>query len=347
MDANNGGYVMQANSNPQWILAFDASCGQCRGLAGKVKKFAEHRLEIVPLMHPEVVEWRKQALGDDAPFTPTLLRVGGDGVRAWTGAAMAMRLAVRLGVRGTYGLLAVLGGNRKEEKQHAASSAHPGAGRRHFLRLAGLGVAVSVIAGRTSLAQAAVAGPSPAQKWVQDNKANLPQTYEAFSVHDLEHRRAVYAALSPQARSRLWVAHLQEYRSSHPNMSAEQDAVFSDFMELVSDNANFVSPVTEETHRRLNSLRETAIAAFGEVEAYAVFANLGPRPASASSDRPTPALTAAAGSCQCAIDSPLCGDYSCYYKALGCSDAYLCGIAWMHLCNGMCCIRTTQGLLCE
>ncbi|MFD8527098.1 hypothetical protein ACFV0L_06765 [Streptosporangium canum] len=189
---------MQVNSSPQWILAFDASCGQCRGLAGKVKKFAEHRLEIVPLMHPEVVAWRKQALGDDAPYTPTLLRVGHDEVRAWTGAAMAIRLAARLGVRGTYGLLAALGENRKKEKQHAASSADTGAGRRHFLRLAGLGVAVSVIAGRTSLAQAAVADPSPAKKWVEANKANLPQTYEAFSAHDLEHRRAIYNALSPR-----------------------------------------------------------------------------------------------------------------------------------------------------
>ncbi|MFI6881587.1 bacteriocin fulvocin C-related protein [Streptosporangium canum] len=338
---------MQVNSNPQWILAFDASCGQCRGLADKVKKFAEHRLEIVPLLHPDVVEWRKQALGDDAPHTPTLLRVGHDGAHAWTGAAMAIRLAARLGIRGTYGLLAALGENRRKEKQHAASSADTGAGRRHFLRLAGLGVAVSVIAGRTSLAQAAVADPSPAKKWVEANKANLPQTYAAFSAHDLEHRRAIYNALSPQTRSRLWITHLEGYRSAHPNMSAEQKAVFNTAMELVGDSANLASPVTEEMHHRINSLEETAIAAFGKDEALAVFANLGPRPVFAPSDRPTSTHAAVGGPCQCSISSPYCGDYTCHYKALGCYDEFGCGTLLFKVCNGMCCIRTTQGLLCS
>lgn len=341
---------MKDNLTPQWILAFDASCGQCRGLAGKVKKFAEHRLEIVPLMHPDVVGWRKQALGDDAPYTPTLLRVGHDEVRAWTGAAMAIRLAARLGVRGTYGLLAALGENRKKEKQHAASSADAGAGagagRRHFLRLAGLGVAVSVIAGRTSLAQAAAADPSPAKKWVEANKANLPQTYEAFSAHDLEHRRAIYNALSPQTRSRLWITHLEEYRSSHPSMTADQNAAFNAAMELVSDSENLASPITEEMHHRLNSLEEMAIAAFGEDEALAVFANLGPRPVFAPSDRLTSTHAAAGGPCQCSISSPYCGDYTCHYKALGCYEETGCGTLLLKMCNGMCCIRTTQGLLC-
>lgn len=338
---------MQPDSSPKWILAFDASCGQCRGLADKVKKFAEHRLEIVPLMHPEVVAWRKQALGDDAPYMPTIIRVGHDGVRAWTGAAMAIRLAARLGVCGTYGLLATLGENRRAEERHAASSADAGAGRRHFLRLAGLGVAVSAIAGRTSLAQAAAADPSPAEKWVQANRANLPQTYQAFGVHDLEHRRAIFNALPPQARSRLWGDHLQEHRGSLPKMSAEQNAVFDAFMELAGDSKTFAAPNTEETHHSLASLLERAVAAFGESDAAALFANLGPRSASTSSDRPAHAHTAAASACECSISSPLClGGNRCYQGALGCYQENGCGALWWYICNGMCCMQTSQGLIC-
>ncbi|MER5650303.1 bacteriocin fulvocin C-related protein [Streptosporangium sp. NPDC002524] len=336
---------MQVDSSPQWILAFDASCGQCRGLADKVKKFAGQRLEIVPLMHPEVVAWRKQALGDDAPYTPTLIRVGHDDVRAWTGAAMAIRLAARLGVRGTYGLLTALGENRKEER-HATSSADAGGGRRNFLRLAGLGVAVSVIAGRTSLAQAAVADPSPAERWVQANKANLPQTYEAFGAHDLEHRRAIFNALPPQTRSRLWVDHLREHRGSQPNTSAEQNAVFDAVMELAGDSKTFAAPIAEETHHRLVSLQEKAVAAFGEKDAAALFANLGPRPASTSSDQPPHAHAAAAGVCECSTSSPLCGGMSCYRGAFGCYQETGCGFLWDFLCNGLCCTQTTQGLIC-
>ncbi|MFD8527097.1 bacteriocin fulvocin C-related protein [Streptosporangium canum] len=143
------------------------------------------------------------------------------------------------------------------------------------------------------------------------------------------------------------MTHLQGYRSSHPNMSAEQDAVFDTAMELVSDSANLVSPITEEMHNRLNSLEEMAIAAFGKDETYAVFANLGPRLASAPSDRPASPLAVTGGSCQCSVSSPYCGDYTCHYKALGCIEELGCGFLLSKLCNGMCCIRTTQGLMCE
>ncbi|MGP3962210.1 hypothetical protein ACTWPT_40085 [Nonomuraea sp. 3N208] len=98
----------------RWILAFDASCGRCRGLAEQVKHIGEHRLEIMPLAHPDVVAWREQALGESAPYAPTLIRVGDGGVRAWAGGDMAIRLAAHLGIRGTYSLLRTLGENRKQ-----------------------------------------------------------------------------------------------------------------------------------------------------------------------------------------------------------------------------------------
>ncbi|GIH74592.1 bacteriocin fulvocin C-related protein [Planobispora longispora] len=337
---------MKENSKSQWILAFDASCGQCRGLADKVKKFSGNRLGIIPLTHPNVVTWRKQALGEDAPYAPTLIRVDDADVRAWTGPAMAIRLASRLGFRGTYGLLAALGEARKEAERH--DDAHSGAasGRRRFLRTAGLGIAVSVIAGRTSLAQAASDSPSPAEAWVEANKANLPQTYEAFSAHDLSHRQAIFTELSPKVRSNLWVTHVQRYRQSHPNMSAEQQEVIRTALELYRDVTTFAVLPTEETYDKLQSLNTAAIAAFGADEAHALLSNLGPQKPHIASDQST---LAAASDCGCSADLPNnCPSYQpCRRGAYSCSSSGMgCGPGWVWPCNGMCCARTTQGWIC-
>jgi hypothetical protein len=57
---------MDTHSAERWVLAFDASRGRCRGSRC--------------VTHTDVVRWREQTPGGDAPWAPTLLRVAGDGV---------------------------------------------------------------------------------------------------------------------------------------------------------------------------------------------------------------------------------------------------------------------------
>ncbi len=82
---------------PTWILGFDGDCATCAQLAAEVARLADGRLTVRSLREPEVAAWRVQALGPDAPWTPTLFRIAGDQVQAWTGRQMAWQLARLLG----------------------------------------------------------------------------------------------------------------------------------------------------------------------------------------------------------------------------------------------------------
>jgi len=79
------------------VLAFDATCGTCRRISGAVEQACEGRLEVLPLADLDVRRWREETLGVDAEWAPTLLRVGSERVRAWTGPAMAAPLVRWLG----------------------------------------------------------------------------------------------------------------------------------------------------------------------------------------------------------------------------------------------------------
>ncbi|RVX47560.1 hypothetical protein EDD27_10497 [Nonomuraea polychroma] len=333
-------------SSVRWILAFNASCQQCRGLAERVKRHGGTRLDIMPLSHPEVIDWRKTALGEDAPYAPTLIKITESGIYAWTGLAMAVRLAIRLGLRGTSRLLAALGESRQIGKEENATEGSRGS-RRQFLRIAGLGLAFSAIAGKTSPAQASVATPSPAELWVQANKASLPRTYEAFSSYDLEYRRAIFHALSPQERSNLWVAHIHSYQAARPHLNAKQRNVIDLVLETFGEASTFEQPLTEDIRRKMESLVKMAIDALGKDEAYSLGANLGPRPTSKPSTHQSQGLLSV---CDCATNDDWCSThhgnpYRCFRGGCGYTSSG-CGWGWGEPCNGECCVATTQGTLC-
>ena len=84
-------------AEPTWVLGFDGDCLTCRQLAEEVARLANGRLAVRSLREPEVVAWRARALGADAPWAPTLLRVQGARVEAWTGRRLAWHLARLLG----------------------------------------------------------------------------------------------------------------------------------------------------------------------------------------------------------------------------------------------------------
>ncbi len=143
------------------VLGFDAGCLACSDLARRIEEQANGKLEVRSLLEPQVEHWRRQALGENAPWAPTLLEIKGAEVKAWTGVRMAGALSKRLGLGATWRVMQVLGeysASPRVGEPRAARAA--GMTRRQFLKgLAGGLAALSILpAGRVS----AVGGRAPA-----------------------------------------------------------------------------------------------------------------------------------------------------------------------------------------
>ena len=140
------------------VLGFDAGCMTCSRLAGSIEEAVGDRLEIRSLNDPMMRHWRRQALGENAPWAPTLIEVNGSVVRAWTGVRMGAHLAHKLGPAVTWRLAKILGEMRKEGS--AERSPYYGLSRSQFLKdVGGAVVGMSVLSGTGSFA-----GPATAQE---------------------------------------------------------------------------------------------------------------------------------------------------------------------------------------
>ncbi|SED66398.1 bacteriocin fulvocin C-related protein [Jiangella alba] len=308
----------------RWVLAFDASCGTCREIWAAVARAAGDRLEVLPLRHPDVEDWRRRA--GDPEWAPTLLRVDGDAVSAWTGARMAVPLARRLGPRTSAGVLRALGRLRREAAGRPLD--RPVHDRAGFLRLGAGAVVVAgmVIAGRPPTF--AERTRTAAQAWVDAHRDALPAGYDAFAAYPVAYRRAIYAAHPVAVRSTLWVEHLTRFDAARTGLTAAQRAVVDDAVAIAADPAAHAPGGRPDD--ALLDLHADAVAAFGESDAYALLGTLGP-------DDGTAALAARAPDCDCDTRYVWChghpcrrGMWICRRSETGCGD--LCGFE----CNGMC-----------
>ncbi|WP_147268023.1 bacteriocin fulvocin C-related protein [Spongiactinospora rosea] len=313
-----------------WVMAFDASCRQCRTVADQIAHSSDHRVHVLPLDHPDVAGWRARARGGAAPDAPTLIRVGPDAVHAWTGPAMALRLALRLGPRATLRFLKALGALRKGVSPPAGGPESAAMGRGQFFRLAGLGAAALFVFGKVSPAHAET---GRAAEWVRANNGRLPREYSQFIGHDLAVRRAVYRELTPAERSRLWVSHLREYRAAHPALTAAKNTVLEDAINVAAQEPVFAAGADPALDARLAGLRRAAIEAFGREEARALLATLGPA---------GPVSPPGSATCGCSTQDDWCatgsscrGCANCSYCACTCT-ASGCGTLWRYRCNGNC-----------
>jgi hypothetical protein len=329
-------------SGTRWVLAFDASCGTCRQISAVVAQACEGRLEVLPLSQPEVQSWREQALGAQAPWAPTLLRIDGGGVHGWTGVSMAVPLARRLGPRPTVRVLRGLGQLRHQAAGHLDGPAQEGSrgkamGRSQFLRL-GAGALVAgglIITGRAPAFAEREA--DAASIWVGKNQGRLPQRYAELITYPESYRKAVFRTLSPRIRSQLWVEHLNAYRAAHPALSAEQAEMIGRATVIMGRESTFVTKQDGRSavHRQLDDLRAAAVHAFGHDEAYALLAALGP-----STRKPAAAMfaaTAQGGDCECSVDSNWCdgGTGQCSQNGT-CRWHTDCGVGYLYWCDGVC-----------
>lgn len=133
------------------VLGFDGGCSSCLDLARRVEGAVGEKLEVQNLRVPELQAWRKEALGEDAPWAPTLFEVkGGKVLRAWIGWRMGLALTRFLGLRDTWKVMQALGEMNAAPEPDANGSlvarAAGGMSRGQFLKgVGGAAVAMSVL----------------------------------------------------------------------------------------------------------------------------------------------------------------------------------------------------------
>ncbi|MFE9575146.1 bacteriocin fulvocin C-related protein [Nocardia sp. NPDC006044] len=291
----------------------------------------------MPLADADVRRWREQALGPDTEWVPTLLQVRGDQVRAWHGPRMGFRLAAWLGPVATLRVLTAVGrlhrrASGKTSELPGDSSVPHGVNRAQFLRLvAGAGVAAGVVFAGNAPAFATKEQRS-AHAWVHVNRARLPQTYAAIAAYPVSYRRAIFQAVEPAARSRLWVDHLRQYRSERTDLTPGQQDILDRAAELAGVESTFAEPGAADL-RHVDEIHRAAVAELGEHEAYRALGVLGP----AEDDVD---LLAWRPDCECAFESPWCGSRRTCHNAPGIDDCNYassgCGTFWRYPCKGMC-----------
>ncbi|MGI5285847.1 bacteriocin fulvocin C-related protein [Nonomuraea polychroma] len=145
----------------------------------------------------------------------------------------------------------------------------------------------------------------------------------------MPYRKAIYAELKPEVKSRLWTEHLTHYRRTHPDLSPKQQQILGDLEASVRNVSAFRANPTD-TQAEDERLRLATIDAFGHDEARALMATLGPVEVTSPSE-------ALAVDCECSRQSNFCGlafDCSGLPSCTASFDG--CGWRWQYPCDGMC-----------
>lgn len=174
------------------MLAFDAGCVACGGMAASVEEAADDRLEVISLDDPVVRRWRRQALGDDAPWAPTLIEVKGESVKAWTGLKMGVVLTKKLGLSVTWRIMQVLGESRSA----------PGTGRAHgptrgqFIKgAAGAAAALTILPATEALASASTSGSNTGVNGLRSISSNVPAVGQLKQFRSVKKASANFGTL--------------------------------------------------------------------------------------------------------------------------------------------------------
>jgi hypothetical protein len=182
------------------ILGFDAGCSTCSGIARRIEERVGDKLVIRNLRDPELIKWRREALGEAAPWAPTLFLVEGSKVRAWAGVKMGLALSHRLGPKDTWRVMQVLGelgatphfedpsvlrGLPLETREAAV-----GISRGQFLKgVGGAAVAMSVLSGGAlspSVASATATSGTTEQQTLAKSIVNNSRQFQALKAQQAQ-----------------------------------------------------------------------------------------------------------------------------------------------------------------
>lgn len=144
------------------VLGFDGGCFTCADLAKSIEERLDGKLEVRNLRDPQVREWCRRALGNDAPWAPTLLEIEEGEIRAWTGWKLAANLSRSVGPVATWRVMQELGEvTAVPEIKASAFAKAAGMSRGQFLRgMGGAAVAMSVLSGGSVFSSVAAAQES-------------------------------------------------------------------------------------------------------------------------------------------------------------------------------------------
>ncbi|WP_125728252.1 bacteriocin fulvocin C-related protein [Kibdelosporangium aridum] len=304
----------------QWILAFDADCHFCRDVIDRIQASANGALTIAGLKERHIQELRERVLGQEPVWAPTLLAVDGENVRAWTGAALSVRMARLLGVRGSLRVASAL--------KDAEIVQHPG--RRRLLKaVPGLALGAFLATGGLATPAMAQPGMSKARRWALANADRLPTAYDDVISYPMAYRKAIVAALPPHTRSALWAEHIRRFQAAQPMLTGPQKEVIGEALRVVSR-----SFTADGNQAAPDALYEAAVAAFGVDKAQELLKTLGPK-----SDAVAPAASGAElEDCENACKTDGCGGGEvCYAEPWNCNRTSVgCGIFWLSPCDGTC-----------
>jgi hypothetical protein len=313
-------------TDSEWILAFDAGCGRCKKVIDEITGVAGDRLAVAGLGEDRIRALRQRTLGAHPPFVPTLLAVDSDGVRAWTGPRMSLRMSLLLGPRRCIAVARQL--NRMDVIVHGD--------RRRFLK-AVPGVTLGVFLFSGGVAAPAMAAPGRRSTWAEAKDwatrlDRLPAGYDEFVAHPVIRRRAVFGALPLESKIDLWKEHIKRFRLAHPELSIEQSAVLDDAATLVP---NLFSPSADShAHTELSWFEDRAVAVLGSNNAFAAIAMLGAaEPMRATTGTGT---EPAAQECWCNVGSSCSCPNDSRCRRIGrCEGTDSgCGCFWIHDCDG-------------
>ncbi len=131
------------------ILGYDGSCGRCATLAASIEQ-SGLGIETMSLREPQMMAWREEGLGPEAPWKPTLVEVSDSTVRALVGSRMAVSLTRNLGFHNTWNLLKIIGEISEvqaEQKPPVSGAFGNRIPRSSFLKgIAGAAIGVAVLA---------------------------------------------------------------------------------------------------------------------------------------------------------------------------------------------------------
>jgi hypothetical protein len=138
------------------VLGYDGGCLSCSMLAQKIRQRVGDKLVIENLRDVRVQGWRKEALVEDAPWSPTLFEVDDElrAVRAWTGLRVGLALTRALGPVDTWKVIQAIGEMRPTKEKLIPG----GFSRGQFLTgLGGAALAMTMLSGTGKLASPAEA----------------------------------------------------------------------------------------------------------------------------------------------------------------------------------------------
>lgn len=252
-------------TDAEFLLAYDATCGTCRAISREVAQASAGRLRVVPLDRPDVRRLRARALGERAPWAPTLLRVSGDDVRGWRGPAMALPLLRRLGVRHTLAVVKALGRLRRGENTGTPWGLAAGA----------LVATRLLLTGKAPLA--AARENDAAAEWAAAHRDALPRAYDQVTERPVAYQRAIFAESPPDVRSHLWIEALRRARAACGSLTEEQRDVFDRAIELAHDERLFTEDRAPDAtlDERLAALRTDTVAVFQDPRPARLLLGLG------------------------------------------------------------------------